>query len=195
MRPLTAPLLPAYVEEPLRVSRYSVIHCEGHTYSVPSRLIGERVQVRRYEDRLEVYYGGARQVSMPRLIGLATHAINYRHIIEWLVRKPGAFQQYRFREDLFPSPVFRRAYDQLRETLPDRTADLEYLRILRQAARTMESEVERVLVELERLQVVPRWAAVLEFWPQPIFGTPELMPLTVQLESYDQLLQETAVTP
>ena len=195
MRPLTAPLLPAHVEEPLRVSRYSVIHCEGHTYSVPSRLIGERVQVRRYEDRLEVYYGGARQVSMPRLIGLAAHAINYRHIIEWLVRKPGAFQQYRFREDLFPSPVFRRAYDQLRETLPDRTADLEYLRILRQAARTMESEVERVLVELERLQVVPRWAAVLEFWPQPTFGTPELMPLTVQLESYDQLLQETAVTP
>ena len=61
MRPLTAPLLPAYVEESLRVSRYSVIHCEGHTYSVPSRLIGERVQVRRYEDRLEVYYGGARQ--------------------------------------------------------------------------------------------------------------------------------------
>ena len=195
MRPLTAPLLPAHVEEPLRVSRYSVIHCEGHTYSAPSRLIGERVQVRRYEDRLEVYYGGARQVSMPRLIGLAAHAINYRHIIEWLVRKPGAFRQYRFREDLFPSPVFRRAYDQLRETLPDRTADLEYLRILRQAARTMESEVERVLVELEQLQVVPRWTAVLEFWPQPTFGTPELMPLTVQLESYDQLLQETAVTP
>jgi hypothetical protein len=72
---------------------------------------------------------------------------------------------------------------------------LEYLRILRQAARTMESEVERVLVELERLQVVPRWAAVLEFWPQPILGMPELMPLRVQLESYDQLLQETAVTP
>jgi hypothetical protein len=132
---------------------------------------------------------------MPRLIGLAAHAINYRHIIEWLVRKPGAFRQYRFREDLFPSPVFRRAYDQLRETLPDRTADLEYLRILRQAARTMESEVERVLLELERLQVVPRWTAVLEFWPQPTFGTPELMPLTVQLESYDQLLPETAVTP
>ena len=84
-------------------------------------------------------------------MGLAAHAINYRHIIEWLVRKPGAFRQYRFREDLFPSPVFRRAYDQLQEALPDRTADLEYLRILRQAARTMESEVERVLVELERL--------------------------------------------
>ena len=109
--------------------------------------------------------------------------------------KPGAFRQYRFREDLFPRPVFRRAHDQLQEALPDRTADLEYLRILRQAARTMESEVERVLVELERLQVVPRWAAALEFWPQPLLDTPELRPLTVPLESYDPLLQETAVTP
>lgn len=195
MRPLTAPLLPAYVEETMRVSRYSVIQCEGHSYSVPSRLIGERVRVRRYEDRLEVYYGGAQQARMPRLIGLDAHAINYRHIIEWLVRKPGAFRQYRFREDLFPSPVFRRTYDQLQAALPDRTADLDYLRILRQAARTMESEVERVLVELERLQVVPRWSAVLEFWPQPAPDLPELKPLTVQLESYDQLLRETAVAP
>lgn len=195
MRPLTAPLLPAYVEESLRVSRYSVIHCEGHIYSVPSRLIGEQVRVRRYEDRLEVSYGGVPQVTMPRLTGLTAHAINYRHIIEWLIRKPGAFRQYRFREDLFPSPVFRRGYDQLRATLPDRTADVEYLRILRQAARTMESEVERVLLELERLGVVPRWSAVLEFWPPPASDTPELMPLVAQLASYDQLLQETAGLP
>ena len=194
MRPLTAPLLPAYVEETLRVSRYSVIHCEGFTYSVPSRLIGERVQVRRYEDRMEVYYGGAQQVTMPRLTRPMVHAINYRHVIEWLVRKPGAFRQYRFREDLFPSPVFRRAYDQLREALPDRDADLEYLRILRQAARTMESEVERILLEWERLHVVPRWTALPAFCPPPALRTPELMPLTVHLESYDQLLQETEVS-
>ena len=59
--PPTAPLLPAYVEESLRVSRYSVIHRQA-TLLVPSRLIGERVQVRRTKYRLEVYYGGARQV-------------------------------------------------------------------------------------------------------------------------------------
>ena len=109
--------------------------------------------------------------------------------------KPGAFRQYRFREDLFPRPVFRRAYDQLQEALPDRTADLEYLRILRQAARTMEFEVEHVLVELEPIQVIPCWTVVLEFWPQPLPATSEFRPLTVQGESYDPLLQETAVTP
>ena len=150
MPPLTAALLPEYVQERVRVSRYSVIHNEWRTYSVPSRLIGEEVLVRRYEDHLEIYYAGQHQLSCSRLSAVGDHAMNYRHIIEWLLRKPGAFRQYRFREDLFPTPVFRRAYDRLLASCPERTADVEYLRILRQAARTMECEVEQVLLELER---------------------------------------------
>lgn len=87
---------------------------------------------------------------MLRLTGERYHSINYRHIIEWLIRKPGAFANYRFRTDLFPSLRFRRAYDRLCEACSPRTADMEYLRILRQAARTMECKVEEVLTELEK---------------------------------------------
>jgi hypothetical protein len=189
MRPLEVALLPAYTEEQTSVSRWSAIQIDRRLYSVPSRLIGETVRVRRFEEHLEVHLGGVLQVRMPRLTGSQTHAINYRHIIEWLVRKPGAFAQYRFREDLFPSLVFRRAYDRLCAACSPRLADVEYLRILRQAARTMEGTVEAVLRELETRSVVPRWSTLLEFWPAPPpTAAPALAPLTVELDAYDQLL-------
>ena len=191
MRPLRVALLPEYVEEDLPVSRWSTVQTDRRIYSVPSRLIGETVRVWRYEERVEVYLAGVRQLVMPRLTGENMHAINYRHIIEWLIRKPGAFAQYRFRADLFPSLVFRRAYDRLCQDCAPRTADLEYLRILRQAARTMECEVERVLVDLAQRDLTPRWVLVQEFWPpaQPA-DVPDLQPLTVALEVYDTLLVE-----
>jgi hypothetical protein len=191
MRPLRVALLPEYVEEDVPVSRWSTVQTDRRIYSVPSRLIGETVRVWRYEERVEVYLAGVRQLDMPRLTGEKTHAINYRDIIEWLIRKPGAFAQYRFRSDLFPSLVFRRAYDRLCQDCAPRAADLDYLRILRQAARTMECEVERVLVDLEQRDLTPRWPLVQEFWPvaQPA-AAPDLQPLTVELDVYDALLAE-----
>jgi hypothetical protein len=191
MRPLRVALLPEYVEEDVPVSRWSTVQTDRRIYSVPSRLIGETLRVRRYEERVEVYLAGVRQLVMPRLTGEKTHAINYRDIIEWLIRKPGAFAQYRFRADLFPSLAFRRAYDRLCQDCAPRAADLDYLRILRQAARTMESEVERVLLELEGRNLTPRWAVLQEFWPptQPT-AAPDLQPLTVELGAYDALLAE-----
>ena len=193
MRPLEVAMLPEYHEEKTQVSKWSLIHVDRKAYSVPSRLIGQTVRVRRYEQHLEVYVAGALQVSMPRLAGEKTHAVNYRHIIDWLIRKPGAFADYRFRSDLFPSLVFRRAYDRLSDCCAPRTADLEYLRILRQAAMTMESDVEQVLTELEAKGMAPRWHMVMEFWPQPATDLPELRPLVVDLHSYDALLSTSEV--
>lgn len=89
----------------VRVSRNSTVLVRGNFYSVPSQLIGERVEVRIHVEHLEVWYGGREVQQMPRLRGMGKHRINYRHIIETLVRKPGAFAQYRYREDLFPRVV------------------------------------------------------------------------------------------
>src|SRR5260370_18480637 len=78
-------------------------------------------------------------MSIERLRGRHGHRINYRHIIWSLVQKPGAFAQYRYREELFPTLTFRRADDALAAKHPARGAGLEYLRILHLAASTMES--------------------------------------------------------
>ena len=152
--------LPEFDASEPRVSSWSTIRVARNSYSVPSRLIGEKVKVRCYEDRVEAYFAGVRQMVAPRLSGRGRHCINYRHIIGWLVRKPGAFRDYRYREDLFPTLNFRVAYDRLCETCSDRVADIEYLRILKHAARTMECEVDRALQLLCEQDVVPRWNTV-----------------------------------
>ena len=120
-----------------------------------SRLIGERVQVRVWADQVEIYYGGRSHSRMPRLRGEGKHRIDYRHVIHSLVRKPGAFLRYRWREDLFPGILFRVAYDELRQDCPA-TADRQYLKILELAAQEGEQRVREALQGLiERGQKHP----------------------------------------
>ena len=73
--------------------------------------------------------------------------VDYRHIIGSLLRKPGAFARYRFREQLFPTMPFRLAHDALLKWRGER-ADVEYVRILHLAATTMESTVDSALALL-----------------------------------------------
>jgi len=188
MRLLDVRLLPEYVEERPRVTAWSTVQVARNTYSVPSRLKGQQVRARVYEDGIEIYYHGVHQLSMPRLAGEGKHAISYRHVIGSLLRKPGAFRHYKYRSDMFPTQSFRWAYDMLCEHCSPRTADMEYLRILSQAARTMESAVEGALVELRQRGALPRWNAVLELAPGPRPDLPELPPLEVNLGEYDRLL-------
>lgn len=147
LRPLPAARIPAYTTVRATVRRWSTIRVGGRTYSVPARLIGHQVEVRQHPDTVEVYYRGRVAETMPRLRGRHEHRIDYRHVIWSLVRKPGAFARYRFREDLFPSLTFRRAYDALRASRGER-ADVDYVRVLHLAASTMEADVERALVTL-----------------------------------------------
>ena len=95
----------------VRVGPSSTIRVNHNVYSVDSRLIGERIQVRLYAEHLEVWYGQRCLETIPRLRGEGKHRIQYRHIIDWLVRKPGAFDNYRYREELFPTHRFRDARD------------------------------------------------------------------------------------
>jgi Mu transposase, C-terminal domain len=147
LRPLPAARLESYKRARVRVRAGSTIHPDRNTYSVDSRLIGERVDVRIYAEELEVWFAGKVVERIPRLRGQGKHRINYRHVIDWLVRKPGAFENYRYREDLFPTSRFRMAYDALRQTAPSRAAR-EYLQILELAARENEAMVDGALQAL-----------------------------------------------
>ena len=144
LRPLPPAPLPEYVNYQSKVRKWSTIQVAGHSYSVPSRLIGKEVQIRLYSDRVEVYYKGHLVEGMARVRGEGEANVNYRHVIGSLVRKPGAFARYRFREQLFPTMPFRLAYDALREWRGER-ADVEYVRILHLAATTMEATVDSAL--------------------------------------------------
>ena len=131
----------------VRVQAGSTIGVSGNTYSVPARLIGDRVEVRIGVEEIEVWYAGEKLQKMARLRGKGKHDINYRHVIGWLIRKPGAFARYAYREAMYPTTTFRRAYDRLLSQDVKR-ADRDYLQLLHLAAENGESLVEGALATL-----------------------------------------------
>lgn len=189
LRPLPAIALPAYTTFTVTVRRWSTIRVVNHTYSVPARLIGERVRVHLHHDHLEAYYAGKLVERLPRLRGQRWARIDYHHVIWSLVKKPGAFARYRWREELFPSLVYRRAYDALRSVHNER-ADAEYVRILHLAAVSGEVVVERTLSELldggERFDADRVRHAVRPERP----SVPEVAIGMPDLKVYDALLAE-----
>jgi hypothetical protein len=193
LNPLSATRLPEFVERDVLVTGGSTIRVHNCAYSVPSRLIGSEVKVRLYEDRIEVYFGEAVQLSCERLRGSKRHRIDYRHVIWSLVRKPGAFARYVYREEMFPSLAFRRAYDAIRAARAGVRADLEYLRILHLAASTMESQVEIALeLLLSEGRAVTADAVKAITTGAERSEVPDLEAAHVDLAAYDQLLSGVA---
>lgn len=142
LRPLPPQRLDSRLRVSCRVDSSSLIHIHRNTYSVHSRLIGQTVEASRSADRVEVWYADRLVDTLPRLVGRDRHAVNYRHVIDSLVRKPGAFAHYRYREDVFPTSRFRMAYDRLCDGPGERAGAKESLRILRHAARDGEAAVD-----------------------------------------------------
>jgi transposase InsO family protein len=190
MKPLTVSRLPEFKELTVSVSQNSTINVLGNLYSVPPRLLHQRVQVRIYEDHLVVFYGDTPLQEMPRLTGRSHQAIDYRHVIWSLVQKPGAFARYRYREALFPSLVFRRAYAALQAAHPGTPGDAAYLRILHLAASTLECEVQAALELVLEAGHVPEPERIRELVRPAQPPVPSLAVPPVDLVLYDALLAE-----
>ena len=171
------------------MSQGSTIHVKNNTYSVPARLIGEWLEAWVAVETIEVRYHEQVVQTVPRLRGQDHHRIDYRHVIDWLVRKPGAFARYCYREELYPTTTFRQAYDQLVLQQPGR-ADREYLEILQQAAQSGEAQVAEVLRQLLQRQQPLSVQAVRTRLGQdtPLAQAEQVQVPAVDLEQYDALL-------
>jgi hypothetical protein len=190
LRGLPARRVDAWHRRPARVTQGSTIRIRCNTYSVPSRLIGEQVDVHVKTECLEVWLGSVLVERLPRLRGRNKYAINYRHVIDWLVRKPGAFAGYRYQDAMFPTSRFRRAYDSLLQHNPGRTAK-DYLRILELAAKESETGVDAVLGRLLEWNVPITPTVVADHLAHDL-GLPRAMAVTittVDLSIYDGLLE------
>ena len=192
---LPARRLEAFQRLRVRVSAGATIRVARNTYSVHSRLIGEQVDVRLHADQLELWYAQRCLERIPRLRGEGRHHIQYRHIIDWLVRKPGAFEGYRYRQDLFPSSRFRIVYDRLGQQHSPAKAAKQYLLILELAATGTESVVDQVLGQLIE-QRGPISADGVTQMVTASQGTPSravVKVAAVQLDQYEALLGQEAV--
>jgi hypothetical protein len=185
--PLPSSAVPVHSTFHPHVTYWSTVRVGGRIYSVPSRLIGHDVEVRQQPDTVEVFYAGKLVETMPRIRGEKPARIDYRHVIWSLVRKPGAFARYRYREELFPSLVFRKAYDALCGR-PMVRADIEYVRILHLAASTMESVVEASLATLLASGEEFDYARVKQLAAPKPQTLPTVSIPKVDLAAYDRML-------
>jgi hypothetical protein len=151
------------------VSSQSLIRVKKNAYSVPSRLIGHTLRVELYEAELKVYLGREFLCCLPRMRGDRGAQVDFRHVIGPLLRKPGAFIHYRHRESLYPSVVFRTAYDRL---VADETVEKVEPLLRSQLARAGKWRATQV-----RDQLIP-----------PVRPVIELREFTPSLHAYDTLL-------
>ena len=167
----------------VRVTPSSTIQVLSVTYSVPSRLIGLWLKAVVLRDTIELMYGGKILLTLPRLEAGAL--IDYRHIIDSLIRKPGAFESYQYRSFLYPNTTFRKAYDALKDRGLT-SCNKRYLELLHLAKLYGENEVSTVIDLLLEEKMVPVKEYILELLkqnkiPQPVEVTQP------NLEDYNQL--------
>jgi hypothetical protein len=176
------------------VTSFSTISVDRAVYSVPSRLIGRDLKALAYPEVVRVFFGNEMVQEMPRLAP-GSRKINYRHVVAHLLRKPGAFANYQYREEMFPSLVFRQAYDALSKKRPER-ADKEYLSLLHLAAMGSEQNVEAALALLLEAGQLPLFVTVRELVTT---DCPSEVPCVFipapELASYDVLLSYLASAP
>ena len=91
LRPLPVRRTTDFTELTVAVTRNATITVDKVLHSVPSRLIGHRLRVHLYDDRLEGFLGSDRVAELPRVRALGprrAQVIDYHHVIASLRRKP-----------------------------------------------------------------------------------------------------------
>jgi hypothetical protein len=164
-------------------------------YTVPSRLIGHRLRVRLYDDRLDLFIGGTALMTLargrPAATGKHAHVVDYRHVIHALRRKPMALLNLVYRDQLFPRDAYRRTFDRLLEKLPEKSACRIMVDLLALAHdRGCEAELASVLAGDLAANQLPDMVALRErFAPDPA-ALPEVVVHLAPLSSYEALLSD-----
>jgi len=173
-----------------RVTKSSDIRVSHCVYSVPSRLIGEKVDVFIYADRLRVFYAQKEIQEMPRLRGESRYNIQYRHVIGSLIRKPGAFENYKYKSYMYPSTYFKMAYDILKSENPSKYVKL-YLEILYLAGYENEEKVEQILKRMidRSEEICPARIKTLLNDEQSSYFIHSEIDISSNLDIYDSLLR------
>jgi len=192
LRALPTGRYPEEEELSVRVSSYSTVRVKGSAYSVPARLIGTYIQAHLSEQTVRLAYRTEQVACYRRSTGKAPR-IDYRHIIDSLVRKPGAFARYIYREELFPRPVFRQAFDRFKASDAD-SANARYLRVLKLAADYSEDRVAACLGAQMRAAQLPDAQEIEKQLERPRQKcSVQMAAFEPRLDGYDELISEVAL--
>lgn len=186
-----------YEETEARVTKYSTVSVKRILYSVPSRLIGHRPKFRIYPERIEAWLGDVCVFEAVRGVvptgKQRGKAIDYRHLIPTLKRKPGAFARWILRDDMFPRAEYRLTWERLIEKLPERQACKVMVGLLDLAARgACEVQLAQVLGDLLQAGTLPELAGLEEKFAPKETPVPDVNVELPTLASYDALIEMAA---
>ena len=182
-----------FEETIVTVTSSSTFNVKKVFYTVPSRLIGHRLRVRLFDDRLDVLAGGTLLMTLARgradSSGKHGYVVDYRHIIHSLRRKPMALLNLVYRAQLFPRDAYRLTFDRLIEGMTEKQACRLMVEILSLAHdRSCEAELAAVLtVELEADRLPNMAMLRVRFAPDPA-ALPGVVVRLTPLSDYEILL-------
>jgi hypothetical protein len=188
--PLPAQRLASSTSVRVHIKSDCLLRIKRNLYSVSSKYVGLELDVLIHQDHLELWYQGHCLEHLPRLFGQDKERIDFRHVIDFLIRKPGAFLNYKYVNHLYPTTQFRMAYDQLAFRNEEISAIKQYLKILHAAKHEGLDIVDDVLRWCFSQGVAIRADKVLELvksrqqLPSPLEVRVELPDLSV----FDSLL-------
>lgn len=186
-----------YEEVEVGVTKYSTLSVKKVLYTVPSRLVGHRLKVRVYSERLECWLGNVCVLEwcrgQPEATGQRGRGVDYRHLLPALKRKPGALARSALRDDLFPRTEYRQMWAQLKDRLSEAAACRLMVGLLDLAGNAgCEAELAQRLASLLESGELPDLEQLqTELAPRPA-ECPTVEVVLPSLASYDQLLQEVA---
>ncbi|MBX7250315.1 MAG: IS21 family transposase [Caulobacteraceae bacterium] len=193
LQPLPGRRSADYEEITVRVTTSGGFTLRKVFYSVPSRLIGHRLRVRLYDDRLALFIGGTPLMTLTRGRahpgGKHDQVVNYHHVIHSLRRKPMALLNLVYRDQLFPRQAYRRTFDSLLEHLPDKKACRLMVELLALAHdRGCEAELaESLAFDLEAKRLPDMAALRARFAPDPS-RLPQVVVQLASLATYQDLI-------
>jgi len=193
LQPLPGQRTSDYEEVSVRVTSSGGFTLRKVFYTVPSRLIGHRLRVRLFDDRLDLFIGGTPLMTLtrgrPHASGKHDQVVDYRHVIHSLRRKPMALLSLVYRDQLFPRDAYRRTFDALLMRLPERQACRVMTDLLALAhERGCESELaDQLSTALETGQLPDMAALRAHFAPDPA-ALPNVEIHLVPLNVYEALI-------
>lgn len=162
-------------------------------YTVPSRLIGHRLRVRIYDDRLECFLGGTpiltlRRGRPPQMSGKHGAVADYRHVIHALRRKPMALLNLVYRDQLFPRPAYARAFEALLTREGERTACRVTVELLAMAHdRGCEAELAEAIEADFDAGLLPDIDRLRDRFKPDATAIPQVTVALTPLSAYDEL--------
>ena len=181
-----------YEEARVTVTSSSAFTLRKVFYSVPSRLIGHKLLVRLYDDRLEVFQGGTQLFTLRRARsrpnGRHGHVVDYRHVIHSLRKKPMALLHLVYRDQLFPRRAYAKAFDALLAELGEKAACRVTVGLLALAhERACEAELAGAIEEELDEGRLPNLASLTERFAPKALAAPNVVVALPTLAVYDAI--------